>query len=291
MSMQEIIEEYCCSFGSGRQNTALAYCADVRQLGAYLDHAMKEGINDWASVTSEQVIGYVRDLSDGGQYRPSTTARKCAAIKSFCRYLFSRGMVTQDLLDLVTSFGVSTPGQKAPQIVSQEQIEQLFASVNEKTPGGLRDLALLQLCTDGLRTSEILALDLTDIDREGKSLSCPSRGELRRILPLSTSTREIIQRYLERGRPQLIRNTDEPALFVNYHGERLSRQGIWLILKGYANWVGTPITQRILRHTSVVTMLKSGMEMSKVQEAIGYTQSTSLQVYTQLVNYEEGIKV
>ena len=121
MSMQKIIEEYRCSFGCGCQNTALAYCADVRQLGAYLDHAMKEGVNDWASVPSEQVIGYVRDLSDGGQYRPSTTARKCAAIKSFCRYLFSRGMVTQDLLDLVTSFGVSTPGQKAPQIVSRNR--------------------------------------------------------------------------------------------------------------------------------------------------------------------------
>ena len=101
----------------------------------------------------------------------------------------------------------------------------------------------------------------------------------------------MIQRYLERGRPQLVRNTDEPALFVNHHGERLSRQGIWLILKGYArNRVGTPITQHPAA-SSVVTMLKSGMEMSKVQEAIGYTQSTSLQVYTQLVNYEEGIKV
>jgi integrase/recombinase XerD len=291
MSMQKIIEDYRCSFGPGRQNTALAYCADVRQLGVYLERTIKEGINDWASVTSEQVLGYVRDLSDGGLCRPSTAARKCSAIKSFCRYLFSRGMVTQDLLDLVTSFSVSTPEQKAPQIVSQEQIEQFFASVNEKTPGGLRDLALMQLCTDGLRTSEILALDLTDIDREGKSLSCPSRGELRRILPLSASTGEIIQRYLEQGRPQLVRNTDEPALFVNHQGKRLSRQGIWLILKEYAKRVGTPITPRILRHTSVVAMLKSGMEMSQVQEALGFMRSTSLQVYTQLVNCEEGIRV
>jgi integrase/recombinase XerD len=289
MTMQELIEEFRLSLGRERQNTALAYYAGVRQL--YV-HLATIGLNDWVSVTSEQVTGYIRDLSGGGQYRPSTVAQKCAAIKSFFRYLYGKGVVTQELLENVASFSVSAPEPRAPQILSQEQIERLFACVDGTTSGGLRDLAILQvLSTTGLLASELLSLDLTDFDAEGTSLSCPGQGGLRRNLPFSPVTEERIQRYLEHGRPLLVRSKDEQALFVNHLGARLSRQGLWLIVKGYAERVGIIITPRVLRHTSVVSMLRSGMELSQVQEALGYARSTSLQVYHQLVSCEEMIMV
>lgn len=276
---QETIEEYQRSFGHERQNTALAYCADIGQLSTYLK---TRAINDWTSVTAEHITDYVRWLSESGRYRPNTVMRKYAAIKSFFRYLCGRELITQELLVTMASLGVATPKPEAPQVVSQEQLNQLFASVDETTPSGLRDLALLQvLCTTGLPTSDLLDIDLTDIDLEGASLSCRcGRGANRRVLPLTAGTCKRIQHYLENGR--CVRSDEEQALFVNHLGDRLSRQGLWLIIKGYGERIGLSITPRVLRHTYVVSLLRNGKSVNEVQQALGCSHS-ALNPYLQFL--------
>ena len=282
--MQEIIEDYRRSFGPERRNTALAYCVDIGQLCAYL---MTNEVYDWTSITTEHNLSYVQWLSECDRYRPSTVARKYAAIRSFFRYLRERDLITQELLVTMTSLGVATPKPEAPQVIRQEHLDQLFACVDEKKPGGLRDLALLQvLCTTGLPTSELLDLDLTDMNVEGASLSCRGRGANRRVLPLTSDTCKRIQRYLEQGR--CVRSEEEQALFVNHLGGRLSRQGLWLIIKGYGERIGVGITARILRHTSVISLLRS-MDVSQVQERLGCSRS-SLNVYLQFLSQEEVIE-
>ncbi len=155
------------------------------------------------------------------------------------------------------------------------------------TPGGLRDLAMLHmLYATGMRASELISLDLHDLDIEHATVLCPGRnGQTRRerLLPLSLVAIETVKRYLEEARPRLSRHEKEQSLFLNHHGERLTRQGFWLIIKGYARLAGiTTITPHMLRHSFAILMLDGGMELRSVQELLGHAHISTTQVYCQL---------
>jgi integrase/recombinase XerD len=287
--LQEVIDEYIASLSlkeQGRsgtnQNTVVAYRNDLKQACSYLK---RQQIEDWQQVTHNHIAGYLLEMRDAQAYRPATIARKLAALKTFFRYLESRGIITSEPIEKLDTPRIQ---RELPHILSQEQISNLFRQVDVETQAGKRDFAMLHmLYATGMRVSELISLNPGDFDAKSATILCPGRNgrsKRERVLPLSIIAVEATQRYLETARQGLItRHPDEQALFLNHHGERLTRQGFWLIIKGYARQAEiTEITPHMLRHSFAILMLQGGMELRSVQELLGHAHISTTQVYSQL---------
>ncbi|WP_165423734.1 tyrosine recombinase [Ktedonosporobacter rubrisoli] len=286
--LQDAVESFIASLsvkeyenGGNHRNTIMAYRNDLRQLSAYLE---QQGLEEWSQISQEHVLGYLVEMRDTQAYRPTTIARKLAALKSFFRYIHNSGMIASDPVEKLKSPHIE---KDLPQVLSVEQVEQLFALVENTTPGGQRDFAMLHvLYSTGMRASEIVSLNMADCEIARARVLCPVHsGQLKRerVLPLSSLAIEAMQRYLTDGRPRLARRTGESALFLNHHGERLTRQGFWLIIKGYARQAGiTDLTPHMLRHSFAFLMLQEGKELRFVQELLGHAHISTTQVYRHL---------
>lgn len=291
--LQNIVDEYIASLSLKEQglngnnsNTVVAYRNDLNQVCTYL---RQQGVENWQDVTREHLAGYLLEMREGQAYRPTTIARKLAALKSFFRYMRSMGLIVADPVENLESPRVP---KELPQVLSLEQISSLFNQVEVETPAGIRDLAMLHmLYATGMRVSELVSLDLDAFDATSTTVLCSGRNgrsKRERVLPLSATAVEATKQYLEKARPKLIaRHPEEQALFLNHHGERLTRQGFWLIIKGYARQAGiTNITPHMLRHSFALLMLKDGMELRSVQELLGHAHISTTQVYSQLARGE-----
>jgi integrase/recombinase XerD len=289
--LQEVVDEYIASLSlkepgqaGNNSNTVVAYRNDLHQVSTFLDH---QKVENWQQVTREHIAGYLLEMREGQAYRPTTIARKLAALKSFFRYLRSIGLISSDPVEQLASPRLQ---KELPHVLGPEQIDSLFQQVEVDTPAGMRDLAMLHvLYATGMRVSELVSVNLKDFDTERATVLCPGRnGRSRRerVLPLPAIAVEATKQYLEIARPRLMqRHPDEQALFLNHHGERLTRQGFWLIIKGYARQAGiTDITPHMLRHSFAILMLQGGMELRTVQELLGHAHISTTQVYNQLAH-------
>lgn len=287
--LQEVVDQYIASLslkGQGREganhNTVVAYRNDLNQFCVYLK---QQQIENWQQVTREHITDYLLEMREGQAYRPTTIARKLAALKAFFRYMQNAGIITSNPIEKLDAPRVQ---RELPHVLSQEQIASLFRQVNVETPAGQRDLAMLHmLCATGMRVSELISLNLFDFDAERATIVCPgrsSRSRRERVLPLSPETVEATKQYLATARPLLVkRHPEEQALFLNRHGERLTRQGFWLIIKSYARQAGiAEITPHMLRHSFAILMLQGGMELRSVKELLGHAHISTTQVYSQL---------
>ena len=287
--LEDIVDEYISSLSLREQgrdgtnhNTIVAYRNDLNQVCLYF---RRQKVENWQQVTREHVAGYLLEMRDGQAYRPTTIARKLAALKTFFRYMRSTGIIVADPIENLEAPRIQ---KEPPHVLNAEQLASLFRQVEVEAPGGKRDFAMLHmLYATGMRVTELVSLDLDDFDAVKATIVCPGRnGRVRRerILPLSNIAVEATKQYLELARPGLMtRHPDEQALFVNHHGERLTRQGFWLIIKGYARQAGiTTITPHMLRHSFAILMLQGGMELRSVQELLGHAHISTTQVYTQL---------
>lgn len=287
--LQEAVEEFIASLsshederGRSNQNTTAAYRNDLGQLCTYLS---QHDIENWPQVTREHIAGYLLEMREGQAYRPTTIARKIAALKSFFRYMRSVGYIA---LDPVEKLEAPRIQKELPGVLSAEQISSLFRQIEVETPAGLRDLAMLHmLYATGMRVTELVSLNMGDFDAQQATVICPGRNgrnKRERVLPLPPIAVEATQHYIEKARPRLmLHHPDELALFLNHHGERLTRQGYWLIIKGYARQADiTNITPHMLRHSFAMLMLKGGMELRSVQERLGHAHISTTQVYSQL---------
>ena len=286
--LQETTEMYIASLsarederGGNNRNTILAYRNDLGQLCTYL---VTQGLQNWSDVTREHIDAYLLLMSEEQSYRPTTIARKLAAFKSFFRYLRNSGVIVIDPVEKLVSPRVQ---KEFPQVLSSEQVSSLFYLVDQETNGGQRDLAMLRLLySTGMRATELVSLNVDDFDATNARISCPGHGgqvKRERMLPLPPATIEALQNYLKLARPRMLRHGEEQALFLNHHGERLTRQGFWLIIKGYARQAGiTDITPHMLRHSFAILMINEGMELRSVQELLGHAHISTTQVYSQL---------
>lgn len=289
--LQEAVDEYIESLllkeseGTGNnQNTVAAYRNDLGQLCLYLN---KQGTGSWRQVTREQVTGYLLEMRETQAYRPTTIARKLAALKSFFRYLDATNLIEDNPVEKLSAPRIQ---KELPSILSAEQIARLFLQVEVTTPAGRRDLAMLHLLyATGMRVSELVSLNLEDLNRDQASVVCPGRNgrsKRERVLPLPPVVLEAVEQYLLVARPRLaMRHPEEQSLFLNHHGERLTRQGFWLIIKGYAKQAGiTTITPHMLRHSFAMLKLDEGMELRSVQELLGHAHISTTQIYTQIAH-------
>lgn len=268
---------------SGRNNTLAAYRTDLNQFARYL---AQQNIENWAGITREDVDRYLLHLREEQAYRPTTIARKMAALKSFFRYLQQSGLIQSNVLE---EFEIPRIRKELPAVLSVEQVDTLFAQVERTSMTGQRDLAMLHLLyATGMRVTELVSLNIVDFDAADATVSSPGQRNQGRILPLSPQVIEAMLCYVQSARPQLVaHHPGEQALFVNHHGERLTRQGFWLIVKGYARQAGLQeMTPYMLRHSFALHMLQQGMELRSVQHMLGHAHITTTQVYAQLIAEE-----
>jgi len=266
------------------ENTIAAYQNDLHQLASFVEEeAAKRGtIPPWASFDRQSMLSYLLTLKER-RYAATTIARKVAAIKSFFGFLVAEGILRDNPMQGVSSAKV---GKSLPKPISIDQVHRLLEQPTKlSTPEAKRDGAMLYLLyASGMRVSELVSLNLADIDTEGGYVRCFGKGHKERLIPIAPRAALAVKEYLTEARPHLAHNSDEKALFLNRRGERLTRQGLWQILKGYAKSaeLGTEITPHTLRHSFATHMLSGGADLRSVQELLGHANISTTQVYTHL---------
>ncbi len=284
---------YLVNEKSSSENTIAAYRNDLSQLYDYLrtngrplyvagGQDADESFN-WAGVNKGRLVGFLDGLKEKG-YASATLARKIAAVKSFFHWLHAEGLIKFDPTDNLDSPKV---GKTLPRTLAPEEVDALLAAPLQKTgPEATRDAAMLRLLyATGMRVSEMMGLDVDDVDLASDYVRCLGKAGRERHIPFDFRTHQVIEEYLALARPSLTRHGETPALFVNHRGERLTRQGFWLILKGYAKAANLPgsITPHTLRHSFAIHLLSNNANLRDVQELLGHANIATTQIYTQMV--------
>lgn len=261
-------------------NTLAAYRNDLTQFLAFL----RGRVDGWDEVNREIIIDYIMAMKSDQEYASSTVARKVAAIKSFFHYLVDKGELGDDPTATLDSPKVR---KRLPKAVSAKDLERLLNEpARAQTPKALRDRALLEvLYATGLRVTELVSLNVDDVNLASATLRIVrAKDKSERIVPIHERALAPLHDYLERGRMQLLRDPKEPALFLNHRGRRLTRQGLWLIVKHYVREAGITedITPHTLRHTFAAHLVDKKADLEYVQELLGHANISTTQVYTQL---------
>lgn len=311
--MQQDIEQFLRVLEAERGfsvNTIFAYRNDLTQFHAFLrgeaadegGRETTEGSGDvelldvtgpslptpeqWSELTDQHLTNYLLYLRSR-KYASSTVARKMAAIKSFFNYLIGEGRMRADPSARLTAPRVD---KYTPRSISISEVERLLAQPGKgenghARPESARDRAMLEtLYSTGMRVSELVALDCEDVDLPAGHMRCAVRTTRERRLPLRSSAVDAVDRYITHARPMLVLR-DESALFLNHRGNRLTRQGFWLILKSYARKAEiADITPHTLRHTFATHALSRGMDLREVQQLLGHVSISTTQVYRRLAN-------
>jgi integrase/recombinase XerD len=268
------------------ENTIAAYRNDLSQFLDWLEANQPE-ITRWVDVSYPIVSDY-SDVLKRKSYTASSVARKVAAIKSFFHFLLARGLINSDPTANLDSPRVK---KRLPQTLSAEEVERLLEAPAEKnTPKNLRDSALLHvLYATGMRVTEAVSLQVDDVNLPAMVITFPGKDNRVRELPIDQATHDILADYLKNGRPHLVKDKSESALFLNHRGKQLTRQGLWLIIKAYAEQaqLGDKVTPHTLRHSFAAHRLSSGAELREVQELLGHANISTTQIYSQLYDEQE----
>lgn len=267
-------------------NTLDAYRNDLSQFAAFVrkQTAKSEGTQlGWEVVDRSLLLNYLVNLRERS-YAPATMARKVAAVKSFFNFLVAEGM-----LEKSPAAGIAGPkvGKSLPKAISVAEVERLLEQPDKRsTPEGKRDKAMLELLyATGMRVTELVSLNVRDVNLRAGFVRCFGKGSKERIIPIHSKAIRAVKSYLDDVRACLLGATGETALFLNRRGQRLTRQGFWLILKGYTKKAGieAEITPHVLRHSIATHLLHSGkMNLRELQELLGHANISTTQVYTHL---------
>ncbi|MBN1370282.1 MAG: site-specific tyrosine recombinase XerD [Dehalococcoidaceae bacterium] len=264
------------------QNTLDAYNNDLGQMVEYVerDARYRSVIPSWQNFGKHGLASYMVELKSRG-YAVTTLARKVAATKSFFNFMVADGKLADNPAEKVTSPKV---GKSLPDAITITEVRELISQpAKSSAPEAKRDRAMLELLyASGMRVSEMIALNLEDIDTANNTIRCFGKGSKERIIPIYPQAAQSVAVYIKDARPAMVHRDNEPALFVNQRGERLTRQGLWQILKGYAKaaGLGNKVTPHTLRHSFATHMLSGGADLRAVQEMLGHANISTTQIYT-----------
>lgn len=267
-------------------NTLDAYKNDLSQFAEFIcKQAAKEDKQQvtWVGVDRAIILDYLVTLREKS-YAPATMARKVAAIKSFFNFLAAEGALKNNPTEGITGPKV---GKALPKAISVEDVDKLLEQPEKvNTPEGKRDKAMLELLyATGMRVSEMVSLNVRDVNLKAGFVRCFGKGSKERIIPIHSKAIKAVKTYIDDARPRLAKADGETALFLNRRGQRLTRQGFWLILKGYAQKarIESDITPHVLRHSIATHLLHSGkMNLRELQELLGHANISTTQIYTHL---------
>ncbi|UCG84361.1 MAG: site-specific tyrosine recombinase XerD [Dehalococcoidia bacterium] len=267
-------------------NTLDAYKNDLNQFAAFVREHTAKGDGpevSWSSVDRSLLLNYLVHLKERS-YAPATMARKVAAVKSFFHFLVNEGTLEKNPTE-----GIAGPkvGKALPKSISVEEVDRLLEQPGKlSTPEAKRDRAMLELLyATGMRVTELVSLNVRDVNLRAGFVRCFGKGSKERIIPIHNKAIKSVKGYIDDGRSRLLGATGETALFLNRRGQRLTRQGFWLILKGYAKKanITTELTPHVLRHSIATHLLHSGkMNLRELQELLGHANISTTQIYTHL---------
>lgn len=257
------------------ENTEVSYRRDLTKLAVYLSE--EAGVTEWDRVTATDLNSYMLYM-EKNNYAASSVSRSVASMRAFFRYMAKRGKIDGDPADELKPPHID---KKAPMILTVDEINSLLAAPDAQNAKGFRDRAMLELLyASGMRVSELIGLRLTDVNLQHGYVICRDRTK-ERIIPFSNSCAKALRRYLDGKRDLFVNGRDEGWLFMNMQGKKLSRQGFWKMLKGYASAAGIEkeITPHTLRHSFATHMLQNGADMRSLQEMLGHSDISSTQIY------------
>jgi len=259
-------------------NTLSSYLRDVNQFATYLQ-GEKLALKKLSQIDIEV---YTAHLTAKGK-TVATVTRAVASLKSFFSFLVDNGTLRTNPAKSIIPAKVE---RKLPQILTSKEVELFLEQPDSADLKGCRDKAMMELLyATGIRVSELIGLDMTNLNLSAGFIRCIGRGK-ERAVPLYSAAIHALSEYVKRARPQMIGYPEEPALFVNMSGDRMSRQGFWKIVKYYKEKAGISkeITPHTLRHSFATHLLENGADLRSIQEMLGHADISSTQIYAQLVN-------
>ena len=258
-------------------NTLNSYLRDIRQFISFL-----MTIDVTPEKANQRIFDqYTKQLSAQGK-SVATITRSVASLKSFYTYLQSLHLIS---FNQAKNIKVVKSERKLPQILTGKEVDLFLAQPTCNDAKGYRDKAMLELLyATGIRVSELIELDLRNVNLPASIIRCGGCGK-ERLIPLYPSAVRALTEYIELVRPQMIDQPDEQALFVNLNGHRMTRQGFWKIIKYYQEKAGIQkeITPHTLRHSFAAHLLENGADLKSIQEMLGHADISSTQIYTQIV--------
>jgi len=278
--MEGLVQKYVNYLEQGKHlstNTLQSYRRDIEQYISYLRELSLAGISNTSKAT---IITYLLHLQKKGR-ATSTISRNLASIRSFYQYLAKNKVIEHDPTIELESPRVE---KKLPQILSTQEVELLLEQPKCIDLKGYRDKAMLELLyATGIRVSELINLNVTDINFDVGFVKCNKKNK-ERIIPIGSLAIKALQDYMNKARKNMVKYSDEKALFVNVNGKRLTRQGFWKIIKQYRNQakIGKDITPHTLRHSFAAHLLENGADLRSIQEMLGHSDISSTQIYAQI---------
>lgn len=262
------------------ENTIASYGIDLK---LFLEYLRKNEIPSFKQVNKEVIVNYMQSEKNNNKAN-SSILRSVSSLRKFFQYLAQEKIIEKDPMLLI-----DTPKKKQhlPQVLTKEEVEKLLHSPNTGQVLGLRDRAMLELMyATGLRISEIINLKLEDLHLTMGTLQTLGKGHKERIVPVGDEAIKWINRYLEEARPKLLKQKRSNYLFLNFHGNNLTRQGVWKNLKAKVRKAGIQknITPHTLRHSFATHILENGADLRIVQELLGHADISTTQIYTHLSN-------
>jgi integrase/recombinase XerD len=272
-------KEYLTNERRASENTVSSYIRDITQFSDHLQDGEK---GDFDRITKEDIQVYISLLLDNGR-SPATVSRFIASVKAFFRCMTDDGFDGPNPTAELTSM---TSPKKMPLILTSEEIERLLEQPRINDLKGCRDKAMLEtLYATGIRVSELITLDISDVNLVTGNIVCRNGNE--RTIPIYTTAVRAISHYLSFSRPSMA-VADELSLFVNTGGGRMSRQGFWKILKSYLEkaQISEDVTPQMLRHSFAAHLLENGADLRSLQKMLGHADISSTQVYARAVNQQ-----
>ena len=263
-------------------NTLQSYKRDLKQFKRYIE-ACEINYNH---VKEEDIKDYIKELQEEGK-KASSISRCIASIRSFYQFVLKRKKIKVDPTANIQSPKIE---KRVPSVLTSKEVELLLDQPKDVDLKGTRDKAMLEFAyATGMRVTEIISLNIDDVNLEEGYVTCKT-GNKQRTIPLGTMSLNALKEYVDDARDVLIKNDDEKALFVNVNGGRLTRQGFWKIMKYYKEQAHTTkdITPHVLRHSFATHLLQNGADLKAIQTMLGHSDISSTQVYMQF--QDEGLK-
>lgn len=260
-------------------NTVLSY---MRDLQGFYNFLQTLGVKRPIDINQTNVMAYVYTMQSNNK-AGATVSRSIASLRAFFAFLVREGVVTESPVKDVESPKVE---RKIPEILSIERVELLLNQPSATDAKGIRDKAMLEtLYATGIRVSELITLQLSDINIPLEYIRCGKEGK-NRVIPIGTQAKVALKKYIEKSRKDLILKETESVLFVNCNGKPMTRQGFWKIIKNYAKQaeIHEDITPHMLRHSFAAHLIENGADLKSVQEMLGHSDISTTQIYTKLTN-------
>lgn len=256
-------------------NTLQSYKRDLKQFEKYIE----ENGKDYSKITVEEIKTYIKYMQEIGK-KPSTISRGLASIRSFYQYEVKNKTVKEDPTE-----GVQSPKieKRVPNVLTSNEVALLLEQPKNVDLKGTRDKAMLEFAyATGMRVTEIISLNIDDIDLEKGYATCRT-GKKERTVPIGNMSLKALKEYVQNARNIIIKDESEKALFVNINGQRLTRQGFWKIIKYYKEQahIEKDITPHVLRHSFATHLLQNGADLKSIQTMLGHSDILSTQIYMQ----------